>query len=159
MSSSDFLFFQWKNVGEIVMTPSFDIRNDRRTYHMVVSYTEKHEVTEKAMQQCLHDLAHVAHNNEQRILAFPLVDRWWNRMIEEYHVPSGMMPFTEPSATAGSRSESWNITTCRCPRVSRWRFPGNPLVFINCMLISCLAYRRAHFHNSPGDKYSFPGSV
>ncbi len=45
---------------------------------MILAYTERHEVTEKAMQQCLHDLAHVARNIEERNLAFPLVDKWRN---------------------------------------------------------------------------------
>ena len=39
MSNSDFLFSQWKNVGEVVMTPRFGNRSHRRTYYMILSYT------------------------------------------------------------------------------------------------------------------------
>ena len=34
ISNSDFLFSQWKNVGEVVMTPRFGNRSHRRTYYM-----------------------------------------------------------------------------------------------------------------------------
>ncbi len=84
MSNSDFLFSQWKNVGEVVMTPMFGNRTHRRTYYMILAYTERHEVTERAMQQCLHDLAHVARNNEERNLALPLVDKWRNPIPKWY---------------------------------------------------------------------------
>ncbi len=57
MVNSDFLFSQWNNVGEVVMSPMFGNRSHRRTYYMILAYTEKHEVTQKAMQQCFHDLA------------------------------------------------------------------------------------------------------
>ena len=72
------------------MTSRFGNRSHRRTYYMILAYTEKHEVTETAMQQCLHDLSHVARNNEERNLAFPLVEKWrnpipWARWYDAIH--------------------------------------------------------------------------
>ncbi len=58
------------------MTPRIGNRSHRRIYYMILSHTEKAEVTEASMNQCLDDLAYEARNNEERVLAFPLVDKW-----------------------------------------------------------------------------------
>ncbi len=43
-SLQSFLFSQWENVGEVVMTPTFGNRSRRRTYYMIVACTQSHEV-------------------------------------------------------------------------------------------------------------------
>ncbi len=43
---------------------------------MLVRHTERAETTEDLMNQCLDDWAYEARNNEERALAFPLVDKW-----------------------------------------------------------------------------------
>ena len=153
MSNCENVFSQWKNVVEVVMTPRFGNRSHRRTNYMVPAYTEKHEVTEKAMQQCLHDLAHVARNNEERNLAFLFVDRWrntvpWPKWYDAIH---------EAFSYSGTQIRIMEYYYLSLTLISICQFPGNILVLTNCMLVSFVANRRRLFKNSPC--VEFPGSV
>ena len=95
MSNADLLFCQWKNAGEVAMTPPFGNRSHGRIYYMFPRHTEESDMTADVMYQCLNVWPIRREMTKNGLWPFP----WLINGEIGYDGP-GTMSFTPGSLTA-----------------------------------------------------------